>query len=147
MEGIEITVLNLSKLEWRRNNWGVGAGSSEKVNWTDEVTQTPSEVLKAHNYATTAAASSVHLSGVVKDALFVRLGYGSTEGSFAVLAQQLFHLFGIGPQAQWMHWDKEWSNGTPDTTPYTWHFSSCKVVATPTLSDTSASIAIVISNL
>jgi len=146
MEGLQIQVLNLSSIEWTRNNWGVGAGQSTDVNWTDEITQSPSDVLHAHTGSTTAAASTVHLGAIVKDALWMRLGYGSSEGSFAVEVRQFFHMFTIGPQDEWLHWDNGWSSSTGDTTPYTWQFANCKVIATPTLSDTGGSVSIVISN-
>lgn len=147
MEGLKIDVLNLSSIEWHRNNWRVGAGKSEEKNWPDEISQTPSEVLIKRNGATSAAVSSVHLSFLVKDALYMTLGYDSEEGSFAVELQQLFHLFGIGAQDQWQYWDKSWSGSTTNTSPHTWTFKSCKVVATPTLTNSGGSVSIVISNL
>lgn len=146
MEGLQIDVKNFSKIEWSRNNWHVGAGVTEGINWTDELTSTPSETLIANIGATTAAASTAHLSWIVKDALWMVLGYGSSEGSFAVMEQQLFHMFGMGPQCQWQHWDKEWSERTTDTAKHVWHFATTIVEATPNLSDTGGSISIIIKN-
>lgn len=146
MDGLQISITNFSKLPWQRNNWGVGAGQSDSVNWADEVTQTPAESLKAMNGATVAAANSAHLAFIAKDALFMRLGYGSSDGNFAVELQQLFHLFGIGPQTQWLYWDNGWTHRTTDTTPHTWTFGSTEVLAIPSLSDSGGSIDITISD-
>jgi hypothetical protein len=144
---VQITVNNLSSQEWRRNNWLVGAGQSNELNWTDEISQTPLEVLRPHTGGATAAASTVHLPALVKDALFMRLGYGSAEGSFAVEVRQLFHMFTIGKQSQWLHWhDNRWSDSSSDTMPYVWTFKTCKVMATPALSDSSGAISITISD-
>ena len=147
MEGLKIEVLNLSSIEWHRNKWHVGAGQSEEKNWPDELSQTPSEVLMSHNGATSAEVSSVHFSFIVKDALYMILGYGSEEGNFAVHLQQLFHLFGAGAQDQWECWDEnKWSGLITDTSPHTWILKSTKVVATPTLTNSGGSVSIVISN-
>ena len=146
MEGLQIDVKNFSKIEWSRNNWHVGAGVTEGLNWTDELSATPSETIMSKIGATTAAAASVHLDWIVKDALWMVLGYGSGEGSFAVMIQQLFHMFGQGPQCQWQHWDKTWSDRTTDTSQYVWTFNSTIVTATPTLTNSGGSVLIVIKD-
>lgn len=146
MDGVQISVTNFSKKTWSRNNWHVGAGRSDKKNWADELSQSPSKILRAHSGATQASLSSVHFSFLVKDALWMILGYGSDEGSFAVKGQQLFHLIGIGAQCEWSYWDNKWINNTTDTDSHTWNFTTCKVVATPVLTNTSAMINVMISN-
>ncbi len=145
-EGLTISITNVSKQVWSRNNWHVGAGQTEGVNWTDELTATPSDSLRAKIGATTATIVSTHLTWIVKDALWVILGYGCSEGSFAVQLQQYFHMFGQGPQCGWRHWDNNWSDATTDTSPYTWTFASTKVVATPTLSNDGGTCSIIISD-
>jgi len=146
-EGLTISVTNVSKLVWNRNNWHVGAGQVEGINWTDELTATPSEALQPRIAATTASIVSTHLTFIVKDALWIILGYGSTDGSFAVKLQQYFHLFTKGPQCGWCRFDNGWSTITSDTSPYTWNFGSTVVVATPTLSTEGGSVAIIIKDL
>jgi hypothetical protein len=147
MEGLEIRILNSSRHVWQRNVWAVGAGSRERVNWSDEVTKTPAETLVAHNSGTEAAAMSVHASFIVKDALYMQLGYSSESMSFAVQLQQLFHLFGIGPQSQWSYHDSgAWSASTADTSPHTWTFDDCRITASPALSDSAGFIQVIISD-
>jgi len=144
--GLQIDVKNFSKLQFNRNNWHVGAGQSEGLNWTDELTATPTETLQAHIGATQAAAHTEHLSTIVEDALYLILGYGNAEGSFAVKVQQLFHMFGQGPQTQWSRWDKSWNSDNTDTTVYTWTFPSTVVTATPVLSNDGGSVSILIKD-
>lgn len=146
-EGLTISVTNLSKLEWSRNNWHVGAGQVEGVNWTDELTATPSEALKPKIGGTSASIVSTHVTFIVKDALWIILGYGSSDGSFAVKLQQYFHLFTIGPQCGWCRWNNGWNNVTSDTSPFTWNFGSTTVVATPALSTEGGSVSILIKDL
>lgn len=146
-EGLQISVHNYSGIKWTRNVWTVGAGSAEEVNWTDEITQTPLETLEPHNGGATGAAKSVHLTFVARDALFVRLGYQSDQGSFAVEVKQVFHLFGFGGQAVWRYSDKDWSQRNSDTTPHKWTFASTQVLATPKLSADAGSIDVLITDL
>ncbi|WP_402465987.1 hypothetical protein [Isoptericola aurantiacus] len=145
--GLTVSIENFSNLAWARNNWHVGAGKSDDVNWTDEVTQVPAEHIEAHDGATTAAASSEHLSWLVEDALWITVGYGSSEGDFAVNLEQYFHLFGIGGQCGWDVWEgSSWRGSTTRAEPYTWHFASCRVLAVPTLSDSGASVNVTIAD-
>lgn len=146
-DGLQIAVHNYSSIRWTRNIWTVGAGTNEGVNWTDEVTQTPLETIEPHNGGTTAAAGTAHLGFLVKDGLWIRLGYTSDQGSFAVEVKQFFHLFGIGGQDQWRYLDKDWSSRTTDTSPHKWTFATCTVLATPKLSDSSGLIDILISDI
>jgi hypothetical protein len=147
--GLTISITNYSSVEWQQNNWGIGAGNTNGINWTDQLTQTPTQTMRANGGGTTAAAQTEHLSWLVQDALWMRLGYGSAEGNFAVELRQYFHLIGISCQDQWLYWDdtKGWNSSTADTTPYTWKFKSCLVVATPTLSSSDGSVSITISPL
>lgn len=144
MEGLQIVIHNFSKLEWTRNNWGVGAGSTNEVNWTDEITSIPAERLPTGGSHVTAAAQTTHMSSFVMDALWMRLGYGSSDGDFAVNLQQLFHMFTIGKQNEWAYYDNGWSASTPDATPHIWTFAHTKVTATPTLENTGGLIAVII---
>lgn len=147
MDGLQITVTNFSDMEWSRNNWHIGAGQTEGKNWTDEISQTPSEKLRAHDGQTVAAVNSVQLAFFVKDALWMVLGYGSDAGCFAVRLQQYFHMFGIGPQDGWSYWiesEKRWSETTTDTTEKTWVLGKYEVVATPELTNSSGSISVTI---
>lgn len=149
MEGLQVKVVNYSDIVWNLNNWHVGAGESDDKNWPDEITQSPSDQLAAYDGQTTAAVNSEHLTFIVKDALWMVVGYGSTAGNFAVRLQQHFHMFGLGPQDGWAHWDdtkKAWSEITTDTTPQTWVFGNYEVRATPTLSNSGGSISILIKN-
>lgn len=146
-EGLQISIHNYSSLRWSRNTWAVGAGKSEGANWTDEITQTPLETLDPHNGGTSAGAATVHLGFLAKDALWIRLGYTSGDGTFTVELRQSFHLFGFGGQDQWCYWDQEWHSVTTDTTPHKWTFATCQVLATPKLSDSTGMIDILISDL
>lgn len=146
MDGLEIDVKNFSNLDFYRNNWHIGAGQSEGINWTDELTATPSEQLAAHIGATSAAAHTEHLSTIVKDALYLILGYGNAEGSFAVKLQQLFHMFGQGPQTQWAHYDNQWTADSADTNKYVWTFKTTVVEATPSLDSDGGNVSIIIKN-
>ena len=103
MEGLQIVIHNFSKLEWTRSDWKVGAGSSEEVNWTDEVTSVPGERLPTGGSHVTAASQTTHMSGFVMDALWMRLGYTSSDGTFSVMLQQLFHMFTLGKQDEWAY--------------------------------------------
>lgn len=148
MDGLQIQILNVSKVEWTRDKWEIGAGQNEGINWADELTQTPVEVLLPHG-TTAAAADSNHFSFLVKDALWMVLGYTSADGSFAVQLRQTFHLFGIGTQSEWSRWDigkGGWGDHGTDTSKYIWRFGSTKVEATPTLSGDSGSVSILISD-
>jgi hypothetical protein len=147
MDGLQISVQNFSSLRWHRNIWAVGAGRTEEVNWTDEITQTPLEALDKHNGSATGAASTVHLSGLVEDALWMRLGYASDEGNLAVEVRQFFHLFGIGGQDKWLYWDQGWSEPTSDTAVHKWTFKTVQAVATPALSDATGAVTVVISDI
>lgn len=145
--GLTISIINLSSVAWGRNNWKVGAGKTDEVNWTDEVTQVPAENLQPHDGAAQAAASTEHLSWFVQDALWMTLGYGSAEGNFAVTLLQRFHMFGIGPQAEWQVWEgSTWSPATTAAAPYAWTFARTTVKAVPTLSDSAGSVNIIITN-
>lgn len=144
--GLQISVLNLSNTQWTRNVWKVGAGQSSEVNWTDEVTQSPSAILIPYTGAVTAAATSENLAFFVMDALYMQLGYTSSEGSFAVQLQQLFHMFNIGKQDQWAYFDGKWSEPTACTSPHTWTFETTTVIATPRLNNSSGLISVTISN-
>lgn len=146
MDGLEIDVKNFSKLQFYRNNWHIGAGSEEGINWTDELTATPSEQLAPHIGATSAAAHTEHLSIIVKDALYLILGYGNSEGDFAVKLQQLFHMFGQGPQTQWARYDKSWNSDTTDTNKYVWTFPSTVVEATPSLANDGGTVSVIIKD-
>jgi len=146
MDGLQIDVNNFSKHEWTRNNWHIGAGQTEGINWTDELTATPSEKLAAKIGATSAAAHTEHLAIIVKDALWINLGYGCEEGSFAVRLQQLFHMFTAGAQTEWARWDKTWNTDSTDTAKYVWTFASTVVEATPTLSGDGGLIKVLIKD-
>lgn len=146
--GLTITVLNLSSLSWDRNIWQVGAGKDDGVNWTDEVTQVPVQTVEPHDGAATAAASTEHLGWLVQDALWIALGYQSSDGTFAVCLQQLFHMFGIGKQCEWQVLDNgSWSSSTTDATPHRWAFGTTLVTANPTLSDSGATVNIMIKDV
>ena len=144
--GLEIDVNNFSKHQWSRNNWHIGAGQEEGINWTDQLTSTPSETLVPKIGATTAAAHTEHMSVIVEDALYLILGYGCAEGSFAVKVQQMFHMFGIGKQAEWSRWDKSWNSDSTDTGKYVWTFASTIVEATPSLSSDNGTVKIIIKD-
>lgn len=149
MEGLEVTITNFSDTTWVRNNWHIGAGKSGDKNWPDEITQVPSTQLEAHDGQTKAAVNSEHLASIVKDALWMIVGYGSTSGNFAVKLQQYFHLFGIGAQDGWAYWDdskRAWSDITQDAAPKTWVLGKYEVLATPTLTNSSGSISIIIKD-
>ena len=129
-----ITVVNLSSLAWDRDIWQVGAGESDKVNWTDEVTAVPAQTLAAHDGAATAAASTEHMGWFAQDALWMSLTYTSAAGSFGVSVQQKFHMFGIGGQCLWQVWTgSDWGNWSTDASPYTWTFATAVVNSVPTL--------------
>ena len=149
MEGLQITVTNYSDKSWQRTKWEVGAGSSNETNWPDEVTQTPAQTIEPRDGQTVAAAHSEHLTFIVKDALYMTLGYKSDIGEFAITAQQLFHMFGIGKQCEWSYMDpnsKKWSDSTTDTSPKEWQVGQYTIRATPSLDNTSASVDVLIKN-
>lgn len=149
MEGLQVTVTNYSDIAWQLNNWHVGAGQSDEKNWPDEITQVPSQQLEAHDGQTTAAVNSEHLTFLVKDALWMIVGYGSPAGDFAVRLQQYFHMFGIGPQDGWAWWndaEKKWSDTNTDATPRKWTLGKYEVLATPTLTNSGGSVAIIVRN-
>jgi hypothetical protein len=146
-DGLRIEVRNYSHHEWERNNWHIGAGQEEGVNWTAELTQTPSQRLAKDNGMTVVAADQAWLTSIVRNNLYTTLGYGSSEGSWAVHVQQQFHLFTIGKGCEWRVWDKDWKYLGTDSSEYIWTFKTCRVVATPTLANTSASVSVVITGL
>ena len=146
-DGLQISIHNYSSKAWTRYIWGVGAGTNVGVNWTDEVSQTPMETLQANNGATTAAASTTHLGFLVKDGLWMNVGYECEDDSFAVEVKQFFHLFGIGGQDQWRYADPEWGSYTTDTTPHKWTFKTCTVLATPKLTNSSGFVDVLISDI
>jgi hypothetical protein len=149
VDGLTITVTNYSDLSWTRSRWKVGAGQSDEVNWTDEVTQVPLEHLEAHDGQAVAAAHSEHMTVIVQDALWMELGYKSEAGEFAVRLQQLFHMFGIGPQDQWSYMDPStgaWAESNTDTTPRSWNIGKCTIIATPVLENAGGSIDVLIKN-
>lgn len=149
MSDISIAVTNYSKLSWTRNNWVCGAGEDPNVNWTDQVSQTPSETLMALDGRTQAAGSTEHLGWIAQDALYMTLGYVSSAGDkFAVSVMRRFHLFSVGPGDQWRTYDNgSWSGWTENTSPKTWTFATCKVVATPVLTNETGAIDVVISDI
>lgn len=149
MDGVKITVTNYSDIAWTRSRWKVGAGQSDDVNWTDEVTQVPMEKLEPHDGQAVGAAHSEHMTIIVHDALWMELGYKSDAGEFAVRLQQFFHMFGIGPQNQWSYIDPQngtWANSTTDTSPRTWRIGKYTIIATPTLENTGGSVDVLVKN-
>jgi hypothetical protein len=149
MPGLSIEYHNFSSFEWVRDNWHIGAGNSEGVNWSDELTEQPKEKLSSHLDSTNAAANSAQFSSLVEDALWMVLGFGTpTQGSVAVALQQYMHVLGYGPQATWSIWDKgAWHDQGDDASAYTWTFEKCWALATPKLSNEGASIVINIHNI
>jgi hypothetical protein len=149
MAGLTIQVFCTTKIEWTRTYWQVGAGEDNDLNWTDDITQTPADIISEKLGGTSAAADSETLSSIVKDALWMRLGYKSAEGEFAVELRQLFHLFGLGPQCEWSRYDKsngDWRDHGHDTAKYTWYFPTTIVEAHPTLTQEAGVITIYIKN-
>lgn len=144
--GLHINVLNLSNIQWTRHAWAVGAGQSRELNWTDEFIQTPSAILIPYTGAATATAPAEHFSFFVRDALYMKLGYTSSEGSFAVRLQQLRPKFDSGKQDQWAYFDGKWSESTATIASHTWTFGTTRVIATPTLDNSSGLVAVTIAN-
>jgi hypothetical protein len=149
MSDISIAVTNYSKLSWTRNNWVCGAGDDPTVNWTDQVSQTPSETLVPLDGRTQAAASTEHLGFVVQDALYMTLGYVSSVGDeFAVSVVRRFHVFTVGPGDQWQTYDHgSWSRLTENALPKTWTFANCQVLAKPVLTNETGAVDVMISNI
>jgi hypothetical protein len=150
MAGLTIQVFCTTKTEWTRNTWQVGAGENDELNWADDITQTPAEKVSVVYGGTSAAAESETFSTIVKDALWMRLGYKSTEGEFAVELRQLFHLFGFGSQCEWSRFDTTnggWRDHGHDTAKYTWYFPNTFVEADPTLSADTGIIALYIRDI
>jgi hypothetical protein len=145
--GLLITYTNDSSFEWGRNNWYVGAGESQTLNWADEITEQPKEKLLSHLDSTSAAAESAQFTSIVEDALWMNLGYGSGQGNIAVGLQQYFHAAGYGPQASWRYWDNGAWHEIKEATTYKWTFEKTWALATPTLSDTDASVTVVIHDI
>lgn len=149
MDGLEVTITNYSSVQWSRNNYSAGAGEGD-INWTNEVTQVPSEIIQANSGQTTFAASSVHATWFAENMLWIIVGYGCAAGNFAVRLQQHAHFLGFGSQSSWSWWQddtKSWSDDTTDATPQHWTFGDHSVVATPTLSDACGSVEVVISDM
>jgi hypothetical protein len=145
MPDISITVTNVSHDAWTRNNWVCGAGEDPNVNWTDQVSDTPGETLMPLSGRTTAAASTEHLGVIAQDALYMTLGYASPSGDeFAVSVMRRFHLFAIGAGDEWQTWDGSWSDWNEDTSQKVWNFANYTVTATPTLTNETGAIDIVI---
>ena len=145
-DDLAINISNSSSLAWTRNNWVCGAGKDPKVNWTDEVTQTPEQTLDPVTGQTTAAADTEHLGSIVEDDLYMTLGYVSTSGDeFALSITRRFHMLGIGKGDQWQTWENgAWTPWTENTSVRTWTFADCTVTATPHLSNDAASVDIYI---
>ena len=147
-DGLRIQVTNASNLLWTRNIFEVGAGSVAGLNWTDELSQTPSSSLAPHSGSTIAAADQVWMTSLMRDALYLQLGYYSRDGAFAVHCRQQFHLLTLGPGCLWRVLDRHgWNDRGTDTQQYSWNCSSTRVVATPTLTNTTASIDVLITNV
>jgi len=150
MAGLQIGYNNYSKFEWVRDNWHIGAGSTEGLNWSDEITEQPKDKLASHLDSTSVSADSAQFSSLVEDALWVILGFGvpALGTSIAVMLQQYMHVAGYGPQATWSLWDKgAWHDQGEDASPYTWTFEKYWALATPTLSNEGASIVINIHDI
>lgn len=140
---VQIQVNNVTQLDWFRNNWHVGAGQEDGVNWTDEIKQAPLEVLPKGLH-TTAMADQVFLTGLISDALWMILGYGIGNESFAVKLELNCHVITFGKGSTWQVWDNGWKNLGSDASTYEWHFSHCTVRAVPTLGNNDASALITI---
>lgn len=147
MSDLAISVSNNTQDTWNRTMWDCGAGDDKSVNWTDKVTDTPSDTLAGLFSTTQAAADTEHLGSLVQDALFMTLGYQSaqTNDVFAVSIMRRFHMIGLGKGDVWRTYDGGvWSSWTENTSEKTWTFNTYTVVATPTLSDDAASVSITI---
>jgi hypothetical protein len=139
---LTITILNMGSTVWTRNVWEVGAGEENKLNWTDEITSTPSTTLESRG-STQASAESEHMTPIVEDNLWMWVGYTSDAGSFSIALTQQFHMFGIGKQCQWcvptsdgsFHW-------TSDTDPVAIQLNGTTVTATPSLSSSDGTISV-----
>lgn len=144
--GLSIKYTNDSSKEWVRDNWHIGAGESEELNWADELTDQPKDKLAPHLDSTSASAHSAQFSSLIEDALWMILGFGNPgQGSVAVRLQQSTQVLGFGAQATWQLWDHgAWKDQGTDATPYKWTFASTWALATPTLSNEGASVDIVI---
>jgi hypothetical protein len=146
--GLTINYENRSGLVWVRDNWHIGAGESSELNWADELTNQPKDKLEPKLDSTSAAAHSAQFSSMVEDALWMILGFGSPQqGSIAIRVQQNMHVAGYGAQATWQLWDNGWQDKGTDATPYKWTFASTWAIATPTLSNEDAGVAVAIWDL
>ena len=150
MPDLYIEVTNTSSDVWTipTGMWVCGAGDDPHVNWTDRVTEAPSPSLSGQYSQTVASAETEHLGSIVDDALYMTLGYKSetTSDTFALSIMRRFHMIGIGKGDVWRTWENnEWSAWTENTGPKTWQFNTYTVTATPVLSNSSASVQVVIS--
>lgn len=146
MDGLSITIRNLSNLTWTRNNWHIGAGESEGIGWGDELVKTPAPILEKGS-STDFYAHSFRVPDFLKDTLFVVLGYYSEDGCFAIMLRQSFHLVDVGSSDTWAVWDGDWKECGNDSTQYIWRFKSSEVVAVPSLSESGASVNIIIRRI
>lgn len=147
-DGLRIKITNISSVEWERYTFAVGAGSEEGLNWTDELTQTPTKGLAAGHGYTEAAADQEWLTILVRDALYIVLGYRSTDdgSQFAIRVEEQFHAFTFGKGCRWNVWDDgQWIDLGQDSSPYTWSLPRCEIVATPALSNTAAFVDVIIN--
>lgn len=145
MEGLKISINNLTDLTWYRNNWHVGAGSTEGLNWPDAFAKEPDETILPHK-TTEVIVEPRWFKDIVHDALWVILGYGnSAAGDFAIKLEQHFHLFSAGSGATWQVWDKEWKNLGDNASKHEWVFPHVRIVAVPTLSDPGGEVSVIIN--
>lgn len=149
MAGLQVTITNYSDTAWSRYLWQVGAGQENTPGPYDEISQVPAETLEANVGLTIAAANSEQMTFIVEDDLWMIVGYQSSAGTFAVKLYQWFHMFGIGAQDSWSWLDnatQKWNDPTHDASPQTWIVGKYQVLATPTLTSSSASVSIVVRN-
>lgn len=149
MSGLTITVTNESTVEFTRNVWADGVGSTSGMGDDDSLTNTPSLVLSPGDGMTTAAAHQTSLEGITQNCLWIQLGYHAASipnSSFGVLLQQNLQEFSIGKGDTWQYFNNgDWVNAGENSSQKIWTFGKVTVTATPTLDHQSASCAILIT--
>lgn len=73
--GLNITLLNFSESAWNLGNFSCQTGISGSLGSNDEITNSPSQVLKAEDGRSVAAAKQIALEPITQDALWMSLWY------------------------------------------------------------------------
>jgi len=78
--------------------------------------------------------------------LYLKHGYTSAKGNFAVQLQQLLPVFHIGEQDQWAYFDGKWSESAASTGSHTCTSGTTTVVAMPTRGNSRGLVTVALAN-